>query len=544
MSTSSLASMDSFLYHRYLKGESLYSNAYASTADSMSSPVESDDYPMSGAYCWDLQETCKPLFPALDYISSKLSQEGLSIHLIVSNQCPFVIPVWELPPKSQVALCKLFRKACRKFDLAPSWMTVLASLAKADLPQVFNAYRADAYVVRRSVLQKEIVYSSNGLTILTIDHLFTLKQLLCTLSKQQRKCSLREYCLASCVHILHRIHKIYTGKPASAAYLERVYKETPFQDDAFEEVVTEYNARYCTASIYDLSFQPEYFSVHLEDKAGAPPKAAQEPPDSGVSLNDRNIDVSDELVSPLDRGLDLVRTWETQSLGNPNPDYALPGPISVSYPSIQAPTSSRSSSSNSSTNSSPNSNKPTPPSISPSATSSQLTFPPPLVPPPSYPLPPLPTSAHQQRTQQHNHHRSMPSASNSLPISSISSDQADEVEEKEDGIPHQNPTALLPPSPLKITKGASQLTTSASHYFRTFPPPPRLRDSTPFPLLAPSAFTDGNDNDNAMEEAESAVDGEFLWELHVLESPSSHIESWSRRTEGALCRTCHAAVEG
>lgn len=559
-----MASTNSLFYHRHLKGESLFSVTDVPTVQSMPRPAEPQNCSQPVTYQWDLQETCKPLSPAFDYISSQLAQESLSIHLIVSDQSPFVIPVWDLPLKSQITLCGIVRKACRIFNVAPRWMTALASLPEKDLPRIFGAYRADDYLVRRSMLQREVVYSSDGLTLLSIDHIFTLKQLLCTLSKKGWVAASRESCLASCVRLLHRIHSVYTGKPASAAYIERVYKDIPFHDDELEEVVTEYNARYCTASIYDLSFQPDYASIHFEGEDGSSASEAQELPDSSVPSTDRNTKVSDELVSPMDVELDMVRVWESVALSSPNPDYALASPVSVFYPSVQKPASSRTSNKSSHTYGT------TPPSIPPFATASQIKFPPPASPPPSYPPPPTPPSSTAQQIPQHHlNHRSIPSTSSSLPISSLTSNN--ETDRQDDSI-NQQPLTIpsLPPSPLKIIKRASEpspapLSSSSpspyyNFYSRTFPPPPNLRDSTVFPQLASSVFTSADDDDEedydyskyeredehqsdkGMPGPASADDGEFLWELHVLESPRSYIESWSRGTEGALCRRCHEVV--
>ena len=463
--------MDNVLYHQYLKGEVSSNETDSVHSDATPSQVDCDDPPKSPAYHWDLQETCKPLFPAFDYISETLSQEGLSIHLIVSDQSPFIIPVWHLPPKSQIILCKIIRKACKKFGVTPSWMTALSSIQKKDLPTVFETYTPGAYVVRRSMLQREVVYSSEGLTLLSIDHIYTLKQLLCTLSKREWVSTSRAICLASCVHLLHRIHSVYTGKPASAGYIERVYKEVPFQDEMLKEVVAAYNASYCTASIYEVAFQPDFSSLPQQEEATIsrcsstvpelPEETTHIPPTSSIeSSND------DTAVSPLaDLDLSTLHTWDIVSISE---DYEVAHPPqSITHPVIQKPSSLMATARSTSAS----------PEIAQSITPSTA-FPPPP-PPPSYPLPSPPSS----------------------PQYSISS--LDEEAWMYDS----------PPSPLRISK-----------------PFPR---ATSLPLLSPSVFSDA---------VESAVEGEFLWELDVLESPRQFIESWSTATAGALCERCHDIV--
>ena len=550
MSSSSVESMNGLLYHRYLKGESLYSDTCAPTGHSYPATPKSKSLSQFSSPHGDLQESFKSLFPTFDYISSKLSQQGLSIHLIVSDQCPFVIPVWELPLQSRITLCGIIRKACRKCQLAPGWMTTLASLSKKDLPKVFESYRADAYVVRRSMLQREVIYSSGGLTLLTIDHIYTLKQLLCTLSKKEWVSISRESCLASCVHLLNRIHSVYTGKPASAAYIERVYKEVPFHEDELKEVVTEYNARFCTATIKDVSFQPEYASLPLEEEEPERPShAVQELPDSGMLLADHNTNAGDELVSPIEPGLDMVRTREVVSLGHFNPNNVFTSPTSISTHHIPPPAGNG------------NILRNTLSSNRPITITRQTKFPPPSSPPPSYPLP-SPPSTSTRRDHHSRNHFSTPSSStfSSLPVSSLTKDDQTDDDDNSNNNNNNNQDKdkemqqihhhSLPPRPLKIIKHTSSALSSSHIHPRTFPPPPDLPSTLPFPLLAPSVFTTDSDiNDecaspSASAAPKSAVDGEFLWELHVLESPRSFIESWSRGTVGALCRRCHEVVEG
>ena len=502
MAFSSLPPVDSTLYHRYLKGQSLYSETTSSTLTSAEAPY---------ACHWDLQETCRPASAAFDFIATKLSQEGLSIHLIISDQHPSAIPVWNLPYKSQITLCKIVRKACQKFNRGPvpSWMTAIASLSKRDLPNVFEAFTPDAYIIRRSMLQREIVYSSEGLTLLSIDHIYTLKQLLPPLSKSNWTSDSRNRHLSTCVDLLHRIHSVYTGKPASAAYIERVYRELPFSGRELEEVILEYNARYCTATIFDVNFQPDFAYHTPPDRTSKStfslPELTTQPSVESTPAS------SHEQVSPLEVDLDIVRIWDAIPQ-EPDYDYEyddhhnnnnIPSPSSVTYPSITKPSS-------------------TPPRIPPIATASQIPFPPPRSPPPSYPLPPPP--APPPRSVLRSLPRSQPQSTPSSPdtISTYPSDD----NEYYNHLPHLPPPPPAP-APLKITKRTSSRPA-------VFPAPPGWK-GTALPLLASSVFSDvGSAVDGgSVISTGSAVDGENLWEVNVLESPEG-VEGWAWRTEGAL----------
>ena len=286
---------------------------------------------------WDLHTTCMPMLPAFQYISRKLAKRGLSVHLIISDHDPYVVPVWQLPKTSQLMLAKTVRKACSKFKLSPSFLTALASHStKRDLPRIFNAYRPDSYIIRRSILQNDVVFNGDGLTLLSIDHIYTFKQLLRTLSKKDWLLCAREVCLSSCVHLLHRINQIYTNPKASKGYMARVYKEIEFQCSAYEEVCSAYNVTFCTASIKDVTtLEPDYSAladIGLTWESDTSPTAAElpdtSPPPAHSSQND--------LISPI-AALDLstLQTWESPSSNH----LERISPLTYTYPSIPKPSS-------------------------------------------------------------------------------------------------------------------------------------------------------------------------------------------------------------
>ncbi|MCJ1451176.1 hypothetical protein MMC28_001511 [Mycoblastus sanguinarius] len=283
---------------------------------------------------WDLKTTCMPMLPAFQYISRKLSQRDLSIHLIISDHEPFVIPVWPLPRRSQLLLSKIVRRACSKFSLSPSFLTALAaSSSKKDLPKIFDTHRPDSYIVRRSIVQHEVVFTGEGLTLLNIDHVYTFKQLLCTLSKKDWVTHARDTCLSSCVQLLHRINETYTEPKISKGYLARAYREIELKEQVFDEVYTAYNANYCTASIHDVAiFEPDYnilSSKASDDWETISP--VTELPDT--SSSDTRIP-SPDLISPVATvDLSTLKLWETAE-----PDaLGIISPLTVTYPKFNKP---------------------------------------------------------------------------------------------------------------------------------------------------------------------------------------------------------------
>lgn len=278
------------------------------------------------------------MLPAFQYISQKLFFHKLSVALIISDHEPYLIPVWPLPRKSQLILARVVRKACKKFAVQPSWLTAVASVSNKHLPKVFEAYQPDSYIVRRSIVQNDIIFRDEGLTLLSMDNIYTFKQLLCTLSKPDWVADSRDVCLSSCVHLLHRINEVYTDPKLSRGYLARVYKEVEFKQEAFEEVTSAFSTNYCTASIRDVTMlEPDYtaladiaLDLESDDDGGA-----AELPDTSTPDHGSNSD----LISPIATvDLSTLDSWETEA----TPPADIISPLErVKYPTIRRHSSVR-----------------------------------------------------------------------------------------------------------------------------------------------------------------------------------------------------------
>lgn len=301
-------------------------------------PLHSRPALAAPCFHWDLHTTCMPMLPAFQYISRKLAKRGLSVHLIISDHDPYAIPVWQLPKTAQLILAKIVRKACSKFNLSPSFLTALASYSsKKDLPRIFDTYRPDSYVVRRSILQNDVIFNGEGLTLLSIDYIYTFKQLLCTLSKKDWLPGARDVCLSSCVYLLHRINQIYTNPKASKGYMTRVYTQTQFQCSAYEEVCSAYTEHFCTASIKDVTtLEPDFSALadlSLDWDSDSSPTAAELPDTSPPPAHPSHT-FQEDLISPI-AALDLstLQTWESPS----STHLEHISPLTYTYPSIPKP---------------------------------------------------------------------------------------------------------------------------------------------------------------------------------------------------------------
>lgn len=81
----------------------------------------------------------------------------------------------------------------------------------------------DAYLIRRSLIQHEIIFTGEGLTLLTVDHVWTLKWYLLELSESTYLGTASSISMESCVHLLWRINKTYRGIKLSLSYLYRAH---------------------------------------------------------------------------------------------------------------------------------------------------------------------------------------------------------------------------------------------------------------------------------------------------------------------------------
>lgn len=199
---------------------------------------------------WDMQNACIPMFPAFRYISQKLAQRKLYIPLIVSEYGHSIIPAWPISRSAQMFLIKTVRKACSRFHYSSNWMTTMAeNSTKQNGKTIFGTQCADPYLIRRSLIQHEVIYGSEGLTLLAIDHVYTFKHLLGMLAGNNWIRSSRETCLSSCIELLRRINIIYTGHKPLQGYFLRAYSDIPIKKEILDEVYNAYNSKYGDSSL-------------------------------------------------------------------------------------------------------------------------------------------------------------------------------------------------------------------------------------------------------------------------------------------------------
>lgn len=194
---------------------------------------------------WDTQSMCMTLFPAFRYISRKLAQRRIYVALIVTDYGQSIMPAWPIPRSTQVLLAKIVRKACLKFHFGSSWMTALGSTSgKRSSKDFFDIDRFDPYLLHRSLVQHEVIFGGDGLTLLSVDYIHTFKHFLAVLSSINWVPLSRVVCLASCVELLHRINNLYTGRKPLRGYFLRVYNDIEINEATLDEVCKAYDLKY------------------------------------------------------------------------------------------------------------------------------------------------------------------------------------------------------------------------------------------------------------------------------------------------------------
>ncbi|KAL9576545.1 MAG: hypothetical protein Q9212_007010 [Teloschistes hypoglaucus] len=165
-----------------------------------------------------------PHFPCLQFISTRLAQNKLYVIFILSASNPSYIPAWPISRSAQFKVIRICRRACELFPITPEWVRDVASMPMCRNPaERLEARSEDAYLIKRSLIQHEIVFSGEGLTLLTVDHVWTFKRHLLALSESTYLGTASNVSMESCVHLLRRINDTYRGIKLSISYLYRAH---------------------------------------------------------------------------------------------------------------------------------------------------------------------------------------------------------------------------------------------------------------------------------------------------------------------------------
>lgn len=198
--------------------------------------------PLSSDFNFDAETITPSTLPALEYISTKLQQRMMHVTLLVGRGKPYptgepsdlmIIPITSLDAVGWRVLERAIAKAAKKFSLGQSWSDALNR----------SQYErhANEYLVQQSILQNEVVFSQEGLTLLNMDRIYTFKRRLCILSNRPFSRT-DDQSMASCVKLLHRLIADFQGRPFSKAFFHRVYEQLDVRDDLLTAIAAAYKS--------------------------------------------------------------------------------------------------------------------------------------------------------------------------------------------------------------------------------------------------------------------------------------------------------------
>ncbi|KAG4425598.1 hypothetical protein IFR04_001295 [Cadophora malorum] len=117
-----------------------------------------------------------------------------------------------LTPKAEKILRHTIAKAEKKFSIGSGWLSPAPLTTSTTCPLTTN-------LIHRSLTQNEVIFSSEGLTLLSLDHVYTFK---CHLHTYSRTLTPTDLTLA--VDELRRLVLSQNGKRITKGYLMRAYE--------------------------------------------------------------------------------------------------------------------------------------------------------------------------------------------------------------------------------------------------------------------------------------------------------------------------------
>ncbi|OJK03506.1 hypothetical protein ASPACDRAFT_39122 [Aspergillus aculeatus ATCC 16872] len=199
--------------------------------------------PLSPSFNFDSETLTPSIIPALEYISAKLEQKMMHVTLLVGRGKPYptgepsdliIIPITPLDEMTWPIVYRMVAKAAIKFSLGQSWIDALnRSLYES---------AANDYLKQQSIMQNEVIFSREGLTLLNVDRIYTFKRRLCILSN--RGVAPEESYITSCTQLLHRTIQDFHGRPFSKAFFHRVYEQLNVSDELLTHVANAYKKQY------------------------------------------------------------------------------------------------------------------------------------------------------------------------------------------------------------------------------------------------------------------------------------------------------------
>jgi hypothetical protein len=187
-----------------------------------------------------------PDVPIFQHVSSELYSKSLHITLIVGRPFPnegpelIVLPAHHLNPQVWLHLTNSVAAGAKMVANGYSWVQALGTRAY---------WRKD--LIQRSIQQNHVLFDGTGLTILSIDRIYTLKCRLHSLSNGT--ISLPSHVTAPCVTLLRDHVVAQKGRPLEYETLSEAYSDLDFSRKVLLDIEKAYKEVYETTGVSSRS---------------------------------------------------------------------------------------------------------------------------------------------------------------------------------------------------------------------------------------------------------------------------------------------------
>lgn len=221
--------------------------------------------------CPDISDLHSDIIPpllaaSLEYLSGKLHAKSIHLSLIVVKAYTTfgepkhdvrLISTEPLSSRNLQRLGDIASKAQKKFPLVGhGWFRAIANPSTQE--------NGTPYLIQRSLIQHEVLFSTEALILLNVDHIYTLKHRL-----QDDPDLPPHFAREARLTSLRRVVELYGNRPLSAGYLRRAYDHLTVSDQRLQEIDEVYRGRYGSAGIIFAgalsitpSFPPAGFGSH------------------------------------------------------------------------------------------------------------------------------------------------------------------------------------------------------------------------------------------------------------------------------------------
>ncbi|EEP78081.1 predicted protein [Uncinocarpus reesii 1704] len=201
--------------------------------------------PLSPECGFDPNRITPAVLAATEFVANKLLAMSVHVRFIVTRFTPLpigqgsnllIIPIAPLDPGTWAAINKHSRRAAKKFGLSSRWMTPI------DVGETRTTHWED--IIKRSLVQNDVLFSHEGLTLLNIDHVYLLKQYLNALSRNVTEHIPPHIYLDACLYLLRQLMRETRGRPFTRGFIHCTYDHLHVRDDLLLHLAKKYELQH------------------------------------------------------------------------------------------------------------------------------------------------------------------------------------------------------------------------------------------------------------------------------------------------------------